>query len=419
MVRSYFSYVPMGLSVRFLNLSSGNPISFLWDFGKINLVETPLVPAIPGLPATIMGTTVGNDNDQLSSTYFVISSPSSTYYVWFNVQGISTDPEVPGMTGIEIPLSEGVEYSDSDIVNLLVSTINPLGIFTVDHLVIPGVFNAFLITLTVSGIVESPDGGTSGFNITLLSQGTEDTPEIPSQSGYETLTSTDAEPIVTFPWAGVFPVSLTISDGTTSDTLILPVGVSSMYTDPALPTLILDAIQSRLPSTLLPDIPITDGMIKKWQMYLAILVDPNIPTQDTFDQTKWPSLVNDLIINLCLYDVITDKVLAAAASSAVASGTGSGGLKKVVTGPAEAEWFSSAESAYSMMKAGGLYEQIKQRICILSNRLRVPLEFCKGPAWIVRAPTIYDPLPQRIADYDASRNNEYESSLTNPLNIHD
>jgi PKD repeat protein len=269
MLRAYFSYVPMGLSVRFLNLSSGNPTSYVWDFG-----------------------------------------------------------------------------------------VNP------------------------------------------------------------TQTSTDEEPIFQYTENGVFQVSLTVSDGTNTDTLILPVGVTNLFTSPALPTLILDAVMSRLPTPLLPTIAVIDGFIKKWELYLACLIDPNISPLDTFDETKWPALVNDLVINLVLYDIITDKVLAAGASAAVGTGSGSGGLKKVVTGPAEAEWFGAGDAAYAMMKAGGLYDQIKQRICILARRLRIPLEFCDGLAWRGMAPTIMKPHHHHGKDQDTSRNNDYVDLHTNPNNFH-
>ncbi len=231
--------------------------------------------------------------------------------------------------------------------------------------------------------------------------------------------STEAEPIVSYAQSGVYEVTLTISDGVTTEAVTLSVGVTNLFTSPALPVQILDAVMSRLPTPVLPTVPVIDGFIKKWQIYLADLIDPNIATPDTFDQYKWPALVNDLIINLCLYDIITDKVMSASAASAVASGTGSGALKKVVTGPAEAEWFSSAESAYSMMKAGGLYDQIKQRICILAHKLRIPLGLCESLSWKVLAPTVSKMAEAPSPSYDPSRNNQYQDLSTNPLNIHD
>ena len=239
--------------------------------------------------------------------------------------------------------------------------------------------------------------------------------------------STDREPIVLFPQTGIYYVTLVATkSGQTPDinTLILPVGVTSLFDGLALPYLILDAITSRLPSSLLPTIGIIDGFIKKWQIFLRILIDPNIAIQNTYDQSKWPALVNDLIINLCLYDILTDK-LSETISSSVSTGTttNTGGLKRVVQGPAEAEWYSPSESSQAVsnvMKSGGLYDQVLNRICILASRLRIPLEFCPKMTFKGIAPSIYKPPPTTpLMDRDLSRNNEYNDISINPLNIHE
>lgn len=410
MIRSYFSYVPSGLSVRFLNLSSGNPDSFNWDFG--------FQEEIPGTPsyASQRVDTVADVGGSLGGKYLLLSSTTTTYYFWFNTGG-STDPQIANATGVEVTLPPG--STDEEVGDLLAAAIDSTGEMTTAFM---GSHNSVYCLDLTAGEVEEPNSGDSGFTVDLFNQGGTGTPT------WQAATSTEEEPIVTFPKAGVYSVTLTITKGVSpniqTSTLVLPVGVTSLYEGIALPTLILDAILTRLPTALLPDIAGIDAFIKKWQLYLRTLIDPNIAVGDTFDQTKWPALVNDLVINLCLYDILTDKMTGAMGSS-VASGStsSSGGLKKVVQGPAEAEWYSPSESsqtAANIMKPGGLYDQVLNRVCILASRLRIPLEFCPKLTFKGVPPTIYKPpVEYTLSDRDPSRNNEYTDISINPRNIHD
>lgn len=244
-------------------------------------------------------------------------------------------------------------------------------------------------------------------------------------------TSTLEAPIFLYAAAGVYDVTLTVTVGTETNTLVLPVAVSSSV-GYGYPMLLLDAINSRLPVAIAPTIPITDGLIKKWQLFLATLIDPNIATQDMFNQASWPTLVNELIVDLCLYDIYIDTLMKSATTAIEASTSGTGGgsatgsLKKVTTGPSSVEYHtpleaSGGESAYSMLKTGGLGSistQLKERICMLSKRLRIPLEICSKIPWRGRAPQvmkIIDPVP---TEQDPSRDNTYIDLHTNPLNYH-
>lgn len=412
MLRAYFSYVPMGLSVRFLDLSTGNPVSYAWDFGTEVTITIPggaplLISAkVDPIWANLFISTVADAAGSLGGTYFLISTPTEQFYVWFDTGG-SVDPLIIGSTGIPVVIA--LDSTAGDIALAVMSALDATTVFTTSVGATP---EEIYILPTVAGPVTNPDPGTSGFITQLLVQGVEEVPEVwgttPDTYVTSQLTSTDKEPIITFPESGVYLVTLTVTDaGGNTSTLTLPVGASDYFTFPALPTLILDAVLSRLPVSLLPPIPVIDGFLKKWQLYLADLIDPHIVTPYTFDETKWPSLVNDLIINLILYDIITDKILAGGAAAAFGTGSGGGGLKKVVTGPAEAEWFGAADAGAAIMKAGGLYDQIKQRICIFSKRLRIPLEICSDISWDVKPPSVMRTPRHHHHDHDVSRNNQH------------
>ena len=423
MLRAYFSYVPMGLSVRFLDLSSGNPVSYAWDFGTKVTVTVPggahvLISAkIDPIWANLFVSTIADVGGSLGGTHFLISTPTEQFYVWFDT-GSSVDPLIIGSTGIPVAILP--DSTAGDIALAIMSAMDATLSFTTSAGATP---EEIYILSTTAGPVADPLPETSGFITQLLVQGVVEVAEVwgtaPDTYLTEQLTSTDKEPIITFPESGVYLVTLTVTDaGGNTSSLTLPVGASDYFSFPALPTLILDAVLSRLPVSLLPPIPVIDGFLKKWQLYLADLIDPHIVNPNMFDETKWPALVNDLIVNLILYDIITDKILAGGAAAASGSGSGGGGLKKVVTGPAEAEWFGAADAGAAIMKAGGLYDQIKQRICIMSRRLRIPLEFCKDLEWTVRAPQVMKTHHHGM-DRDAGRNNDYIDLHTNPHNVHD
>lgn len=409
MLRAYFSYVPLGLSVRFLDLSSGNPVSYLWAFEIPITLTTPgtggqvvITPQIDSVWANMSLLGIADSNGSLGGTYLLLSSTSDDYYVWFDTGG-STDPQLSGRTGIKVditPNSTGV-----DVASAIGLALDSMGIFQTSQGTVP---EELLIVLVDDGPVNLPNPGNSGIDIALIIQGVDFVPAVmgpdPGTVTPNILTSTDKEPIITFPAAGVYSVTLTVTDylGDTSS-ITLPVGASDYLGHPALPTLIIDAVLSRLPQSLLPTIPVIDGYIKKWQLYLAILIDPNIQSADTFDETKWPALVNDLIINLILYDIITDRILSGGAAAAFGTGNGGGGLKKVVTGPAEAEWFGASDAIAAIMRGGGLYDQLRNRICTLSKRLRIPLEFCSDIAWQPRAPQIIKDPQKRLGRRVPSR----------------
>lgn len=48
----------------------------------------------------------------LNDKYFLINSPSASYYVWFNVGSAGTDPEIAGKFGVEVELTAGDAAAD-------------------------------------------------------------------------------------------------------------------------------------------------------------------------------------------------------------------------------------------------------------------------------------------------------------------
>lgn len=220
-------------------------------------------------------------------------------------------------------------------------------------------------------------------------------------------TSVNKNPTVLFSDAGQYSVTLQVTNSISglSDAITLSVSVSDLGA--RAPYTIFEAIYLRIPENLLPTGDAIDSMIKKWQLTLAQLVDPNIPEEVMYNELEWPPLVNELILNLVMYDMVTDAIVKMSYAASAASTGGSqsqsqsstnGGLKAVETGPARAEFYDNATSssqsvsylAKSFQAGGGkdFQGQLGARICLLAARLRIPLEICPPLSRPVFAPTI-------------------------------
>jgi len=214
--------------------------------------------------------------------------------------------------------------------------------------------------------------------------------------GSSTSSSNTKSPVFLYPLAGVYEVTLTVSKASEpeiTDTIILLVNVTATGTPSPYPIFL--SLKNRTPQVLLPTDQVLDNSIKKWQLTLADLVTPAIPESTIYDESVWPNLVNELILNLVMYDLVTDALVnmsyaASAAAQGISAsteeGVGSGGLKSIETGPAKAEFYdltaSSSEATANLAKtfqAGGgkdFLGLLGSRICLLAARCRIPLEIC-------------------------------------------
>lgn len=230
--------------------------------------------------------------------------------------------------------------------------------------------------------------------------------------GSGTSVSTAKSPVFLYPTSGVYEVTLTVSKASepeVTDTITLLVNVAASGTPTPYPIFL--SLKNRTPQVLLPTDQVLDNSIKKWQLTLADLVTPAIPEASMYNEAVWPSLVNELILNLVMYDLVTDAMVnmayaASAAAQGISSsteeGVGSGGLKSVETGPAKAEFYdltaSSSEAIANLTKsfqAGGgkdFLGLLGSRICLLAARCRIPLEICPDLPQSTIAPQIYRTL---------------------------
>jgi PKD repeat protein len=198
----------------------------------------------------------------------------------------------------------------------------------------------------------------------------------------------------TYPYEGFFTVTLLVQyeDGT-NDTAIKTMGVAEGANPLDIP------LETLLKTFLPPNLDITSAesqipvIVKKWQLFLQPLVDPEIEIVNVFSQLYWPPLVNYLIAQLTAYDLIiavaNQFLIGMMGSSGSDSTMSAGEVKMIKTGPAEVEWFQGSETWSEVFKQGGTFDQLTTQICSLSHRLRVTLYMCKELSHNTIVPRVY------------------------------
>lgn len=114
-------------------------------------------------------TTTADVADALNGKYFLINSPTVSYYVWYKTSGgVETDPALVGKTGLKVTVTTGDTANAVATATALV--LNAHAAFVAPA---PG---AAIITVTnaVAGVAVDAGVGTSGFTISTSDQGSGD-----------------------------------------------------------------------------------------------------------------------------------------------------------------------------------------------------------------------------------------------------
>lgn len=142
-----------------------DPVTNLTDNNiptSILIGSTNGVLVIDGTAEQTEITTVPDVAFSLQSSYFLISSPSREYYVWYNVGGGGIDPSIVGRIGLQVNIP-----SNETAANIAIATGAILDAQDDFKVVLPA-SNPFIVTNTTEGVVLSPpeDGATAtGFTI--------------------------------------------------------------------------------------------------------------------------------------------------------------------------------------------------------------------------------------------------------------
>ena len=142
-----------------------------------NLAEDP--DEIIGNAEVTEITCVGDVGNSLNSSYFLISSPTTDYYVWINT-GSGTDPSPVGRTEIEVLIS--TNDSDEDVASAIQNKINTnySTVFTVTK---SG--NKITVTNVSDGVAEDASDGAlpTGFTFNKIEEGLDPALSITSLNG--------------------------------------------------------------------------------------------------------------------------------------------------------------------------------------------------------------------------------------------
>ena len=141
-----------------LSVGLADPTSYVFDS----------LPDEPAIAEETRVTTVADVAKSLNSKYFYINSTTSSYYVWFNVDGFGIDPSPAGKIGIEVNISEN-DTADM-VATALKNKLNTMtGIFSA-NLVASNIVR--IVNIVAGAVVDASDENT-GFTVVVTIQGTD------------------------------------------------------------------------------------------------------------------------------------------------------------------------------------------------------------------------------------------------------
>lgn len=116
-------------------------------------------------------------DSNLNSAYFLLDSPSTDYYVWYNVDSQGVDPAISGRTGVEVALV--AMDSDSSVASATATEIDGLSAFSA------GAVGA-LVTITAASSGDVPDttDGNTGFSFSTSTQGSQASGSFENEVGF-------------------------------------------------------------------------------------------------------------------------------------------------------------------------------------------------------------------------------------------
>lgn len=189
--------------------------------------------------------------------------------------------------------------------------------------------------------------------------------------------------------SGTYNVTLTVTNDDGESTYVLEVivnGANSITTDAI--------IDFELPPSIALDPNIKNYLLVKWRKYLQVAFE--ISDEYLMDDSHYSQLQSMLIAHLVVYDTLimeAKKYMAAAVNGGGEEG-GGGNLKKLETGPSNAEWYSASETLKGLFAktAEGIspFDMLTQSVCQLASRLGVQLPMCKNLPYNPFIPTRWD-----------------------------
>lgn len=188
-----------------------------------------------------------------------------------------------------------------------------------------------------------------------------------------TNTSTAETPLIAFPTAGIFKVSLEItgSGGDSGTSTARKEILIYRRATPLVSFTIEQMIKNILPKDFEYNYDFQIQAIQMWQDYIFSLEnEKNSPldAQYIYDQSRYTPSVNTLIANLVIFDLMVN-------SAQLQLMSGKGQVKRMETGPSNAEWHNIGDFWNTVFKNGG-YDAFTKNLCLMARTLRISLPMC-------------------------------------------
>lgn len=188
--------------------------------------------------------------------------------------------------------------------------------------------------------------------------------------------STAQNPSYTYSNPGKYTVTLTVVDSNGTST----VTTRSIIVDSKLilPVTIEDLVKLKLPTSFPYRPEQLNAAIVTWQFYIQPLVNsPGVSEADINNELAYPPIVNALVGYIVAYQILLDYVSSASLSAAGSGVDGQEGVvKRIETGPSNAEFRDTSDYLKYMTSAGGIIEQVKTQMCALAFRCMIQIPYC-------------------------------------------
>lgn len=207
--------------------------------------------------------------------------------------------------------------------------------------------------------------------------------------GIDDTDESSQNPRVTFPNAGEFVIVLNINDGESEKSHTIYVSNTAGYGFS-----VQEVIELEFPIGYVPKPIAIEAYTNRWRLMLKdAFIDGDILTEyNFFNEIKWPPLANYLVGKLVVYSFIVQAMAELGIAGGGGSGGGEGGasssthsqylVKRLITGPSEAEFFQFRDEMSSYCGggagSGSPFDVYIQSICMLASKLRVHIGLCKA-----------------------------------------
>ena len=195
--------------------------------------------------------------------------------------------------------------------------------------------------------------------------------------------STEQNPVKRYVDTGVFNVSLTASKvGSTGNPYVQSIVVGSNESNASIKTRVLwdipEAVINLRPAEW-------NTKINYYISYAFNLVGQQLGKQanSITNEASYNQLEGEFVAKIALYELFNSMAIRNMLATLKGDDTGTGPIKKITTGPADAEWFDAGVFYENIYKEGGVLDGYKQTICTDAAALGVNLSYCA----IVHKPT--------------------------------